>query len=138
MSGMFNFQVVAPTGILFTTNVQFVVVPGREGQLGILPNHAPLITALAPGVVYYTIEDNVKMMAIAGGFMDVADNSVTILSEAAELAEHIDPERANEDKIRAEKRLQRKQANLDISRANLALYWAEASLKTYEQSGRNS
>jgi F-type H+-transporting ATPase subunit epsilon len=105
------------------------VVPAFEGYLGVLPNHAPLITQLGVGVVTYKVDGKAKKMAITGGFMEVTDNKMVILADNAELAEDIDIERANAAKERAERRLQEKAENLDHVRAQAALLRATTRLK---------
>jgi len=128
MAETLYFQVVSPYGTVINTDVQFVVVPGAEGELGFLPNHAPLISTLEIGVIRYTVDEKVKKMAVSGGFVEVADNKVVILAETAELAECIDVARAQAAKARAEKRLQDKQSETDLKRADLALRRAVARL----------
>jgi F-type H+-transporting ATPase subunit epsilon len=132
MAGTFNFNVVAPDGQVLNKNVDFVVVPSVNGELGILPNHAPLIASLGIGVIRYTEDGKVKRIAISGGFMEVVNNKVTVLANTAETSEDIDLERAQAAKERAEKRLQERQPDIDIARAEVALKRAIARLKAAE------
>ncbi|MFA6807439.1 MAG: F0F1 ATP synthase subunit epsilon [Eubacteriales bacterium] len=129
MASTFNFKVVSPDGLVFDQEVEFVVVPGEEGELGVLPNHAPLIAGLNIGVIRYKVNNTEKMIAICGGFMEVADNKVSVLAESAECAESIDVTRAESAKDRAEKRLKEKSAEIDLKRAELALRRAVTRLK---------
>jgi F-type H+-transporting ATPase subunit epsilon len=133
MANTFYLSVVAPDGQVFGKDIEFVVVPGQEGELGILPNHAKLITALKPGVVRYTENDKVYKIAVSGGFMEVADNKAIILADAAETADTIDVERAKRAKERAEKRLREKSPEVDILRAEMALKRAIARLQAVEK-----
>jgi len=133
MAGTFNLTVVAPDGEILNKDVEFIVVPGEQGELGILPRHAPLIAGLDIGVMRYTLNGKVKKMAISGGFMEVLNNKVTILANAAERAEDIDVERAEAAKARAEKRLKEKDPETDILRAELALRRARTRLKAAQQ-----
>ncbi|RJE47446.1 MULTISPECIES: F0F1 ATP synthase subunit epsilon [unclassified Dehalobacter] len=133
MAGTFNFVVVAPAGEVLNTEVEFVLAPGAEGELGILANHSPLIANLVIGVIRYTQNGKVEKMAISGGFMEVAQNKVTILADTAELAESIDVARAEAAKERAEKRISEKQSETDILRAEVALKRAVARLKATEK-----
>jgi F-type H+-transporting ATPase subunit epsilon len=133
MAGTFNFVVVAPAGEVLNTEVEFVLAPGAEGELGILANHSPLIANLVIGVVRYTQNGKVEKMAIGGGFLEVAQNKATILADTAELAESIDVARAEAAKERAEKRLGEKQAETDMIRAEVALKRAVARLRATEK-----
>lgn len=133
MAGTFNFVVVAPAGEVLNTEVEFVLAPGAEGELGILANHSPLIANLVIGVVRYTQNGKVEKMAISGGFLEVAQNKATILANTAELAESIDVARAEAAKERAEKRLGEKQAETDMIRAEVALKRAVARLRAIEK-----
>ncbi|AFV03901.1 ATP synthase epsilon chain [Dehalobacter sp. UNSWDHB] len=133
MAGTFNFVVVAPAGEVLNTEVEFVLAPGAEGELGILANHSPLIANLVIGVVRYTQNGKVEKMAIGGGFLEVAQNKATILANTAELAESIDVARAEAAKERAEKRLGEKQAETDMIRAEVALKRAVARLRAIEK-----
>lgn len=121
MAGTFYFQVVSPAGSVLATEVQSVILPGSEGELGILPKHASLIATLKSGVIRYTIDDKVKKMAISEGFVEVGHNQATVLAETAELAESIDILRAEAAKARAEKRLGDKANNVDMARAEASL-----------------
>jgi F-type H+-transporting ATPase subunit epsilon len=129
MAGIFNFNIVAPDGQVLNKDVEFVVVPGENGELGILPNHAPLIAGLGIGVIRYTENGKVNKVAVSGGFMEVFHNKVTVLANTAEIAENIDVQRAQAAKERAEKRLKERQADIDLARAEIALKRAISRLK---------
>lgn len=132
MAQTFNLKVVAPDGQVLNKDVEFVVVPGEGGELGILPNHAPLIASLTIGVIRYTVEGKVNKIAISGGFIEVAANKVTVLANTAETQDDIDLERAKAARERAEKRLRERQADTDIQRAEVALKRAMARIKAAE------
>ncbi|MDR0433444.1 MAG: F0F1 ATP synthase subunit epsilon [Gracilibacteraceae bacterium] len=129
MATPFLLTVAAPAGEVFTGEVDFVVVPGVEGELGILARHAPLIAGLATGIVRYEREGRVRKISIGGGFLEVADNKVTILAKTAETAEMIDRSRAEAAKERAEQRLRQKEGT-DLLRAEAALKRALSRLQT--------
>ena len=115
--------VVTPERQLLRESVVEVTVPGREGQLGILPGHAPLMTELGIGELSYrtsTLSPPVAL-AVISGFAEVLADRVTVLAETAERAEEIDLARAEEAKARAEKRLAAGDPNIDWDRANIAL-----------------
>lgn len=132
MSGTFNLRVVTPEGQVLRESCEFVIIPGEAGELGILPNHAPLIAGLNVGVVRYTIDGKTKLMAISGGFVEVADNVVSLLAETAEPGDMIDLSRALSAKERAEKRLSHPGDDLDLRRAELALRRAVARISAAE------
>lgn len=123
-------EVVTPEQILFKDEVQFLVAPAVEGELGIMRNHAPMVAALKIGVLRYkgpTGEQ--KRMALSGGFIEVIDNTARILAETAEHGDEIDILRAKSSKERAEKRLAERDENLNFTRAQMSLQRAIARLK---------
>lgn len=132
MAGSFTLNVVSPTGAVYSDEVEFLVVPGEAGELGILPNHSPLMATLNIGVIRITKEGKVSKMALSGGFMEVGGNKVNILAESAEIADTIDIARAKAAKERAEQRLASKNADIDMVRAELALLRAVARLRATE------
>ncbi|MFZ5753393.1 MAG: F0F1 ATP synthase subunit epsilon [Bacillota bacterium] len=129
MAKTLNLEVVTPEKQVFSDEVQSIIVPAAEGYLGVLPNHAPLISGLKPGVVKYRQEGKTQLLAISGGFMEVSSNKVTILADTAERPEHIDIERARAARERAEKRLKERPPGLDVARAEFALQRAMARLR---------
>jgi len=133
MAGTFMLEIVTPEELLFKDEIQFVVVPEVNGELGVLRNHAPLIAALNIGIMRYT--DNggaIKKVAISGGFMEVMSNEARILAETAERGSQIDVLRAKASRERAERRLADRDATINITRAQLSLARATARLKAAE------
>ncbi len=129
MAGTFRFNVVAPQGEVFSKDVEFIKARSEVGDLGILPHHAPLLASLVIGVVEYTADGKKDEIAVSGGFMEVANNQVTILARTAELAEQIDVARAEEAKKRAEERFAQHANELDEMRARAALNRAMARIQ---------
>ncbi len=115
--------VVTPERQLLRESVVEVTVPGLDGQLGILPGHAPLMTELGIGELSYRTNTSSQpiVLAVISGFAEVLGDRVTVLAETAERAEEIDLARAEEAKARAEKRLAAGDSNIDWDRANIAL-----------------
>jgi F-type H+-transporting ATPase subunit epsilon len=115
--------VVTPERQLLRETVVEVTVPGLDGQLGILPGHAPLMTELGIGELSYrtSASSQPNMLAVISGFAEVLPDRVTVLAETAERAEEIDLARAEEAKARAEKRLAAGDSNIDWDRAYIAL-----------------
>lgn len=135
MAGTFDLRIVAPEGQVLKEDVEFVVLPGEAGELGILPHHSPLIAGLKTGVLRYTKNGVNKKVALSGGFVEVAENKATVLADTAEPGEMIDLTRAMAAKERAEKRLNTR-ADVDIIRAEYALRKALARISAAEKEDR--
>jgi F-type H+-transporting ATPase subunit epsilon len=119
----FLLEIVTPERKVYAEEANMLIAKGVEGELGILPNHIPLVTPLkiAPITVKKQGAKDV-LIAVNGGFMEVRKDKVVILAESAELPEQIDVDRAKAARERAQKRLaDAKQANVDFKRAELAL-----------------
>jgi F-type H+-transporting ATPase subunit epsilon len=117
-------QVLTPERSVFEGTVDMVVAPGTEGQMGILPNHAPLMTALTYGeLIIHRANQEDEFIAIGGGFMEAGPDHVTILADSAERAEEINIARAEEAQRRAQETMSQKR----MSGADLAS--AEAKLR---------
>ncbi|HSJ56896.1 MAG TPA: F0F1 ATP synthase subunit epsilon [Anaerolineae bacterium] len=131
-------EVVTAERAVFEGDVDIVVAPGIEGQLGILPNHAPLITALTFGeLTLRRAGDEDIYIAIGGGFMEVGPDHVTILADSAERAEEIDLERAEAARHRAEDLMEQEQdVDADVIRAQAALRRAAIRIKVAQRSRR--
>jgi F-type H+-transporting ATPase subunit epsilon len=116
--------------------VDEVVAPGVAGELAVLPRHAPLLTMIKPGVMRILKGGEEIEMAITGGFLEVRQDRVTILADAAERAEEIDVVRAEEARRRAERILEERVAEEDLARAAAALQRALLRLKVAERRRR--
>jgi F-type H+-transporting ATPase subunit epsilon len=114
-------RVVTPNRQVVHENVEEIQAPGREGYLGILPGHAPLISELKPGELSYKQGRELHRLAVTGGFLEVLPEQVTVLAESAEKAQEIDVARAEAARQRAEKRLRTADTETDVSRATIAL-----------------
>ena len=126
-------EIVSPEELLFKDEVQFVVVPEVNGELGVLRNHAPMIAALNIGIMRYTDTDGaIKKIAMSGGFMEVMYNEARILAETAEPGSQIDVLRAKAAKERAEARIAAKAADTNMARAEMALQRSIARIKAAE------
>jgi F-type H+-transporting ATPase subunit epsilon len=105
MSDTFQLEIVTPEKMVVRDVAEEMQIPGKDGYLGILPGHAPLITELAVGEITYLKDNYTHHLSVAWGFAEVLPNKVTILAETAERAEEIDARRAQEAKQRAESHL---------------------------------
>ena len=128
MEGL-RLDIVTPDKVVLNAEVDYVGAEGVDGQFGLLPQHAPMLTALKVGDLYYRQGSETHWVFVSGGFAQIADNKVTILAESAELASNIDVERAQEAKARAEQRLADAKADIDMARAELALQRAVARIR---------
>ena len=127
------FELATPSRLLVSTDVDEVVAPGAEGYFGVLPGHAPFLTALGPGEVMYRLGRDERYVAVSGGFAEVTGERVIILAEGAEAPEDIDRERAERARQRAEQRLagrspQGGDEEIDYNRALAALARAVARI----------
>jgi F-type H+-transporting ATPase subunit epsilon len=128
-----KFEIVTAERVVYSDDVDVVIAPGIEGQLGILPSHAPLLTMLQPGELVVRKEGEETAMFVSGGFLEVMQNRVTILADVAERAEEIDVARAEEAKRRAEERLRERPPEMDLAAAEAALRRSLARLKIAER-----
>jgi F-type H+-transporting ATPase subunit epsilon len=116
-----RLEIVTAERVVFSEDVDAVIAPGIEGQLGILPHHAPLMTTLMPGELLVRKGGEELSLAITGGFVEVRPDRIIILADAAERVEEIDVARAEEAKRRAEERLKERAPEVDLLRAEAAL-----------------
>jgi F-type H+-transporting ATPase subunit epsilon len=122
-----TLEIVTPDRSLIREEVDEVVVPGTEGELGILPGHTPLLSTLKIGELWYRRGQDKHYLAIAFGFVEVLPDRVTVLADVGERAQEIDVQRAERARERAEQRLAQapqphlSQVDLDIERARVAL-----------------
>jgi F-type H+-transporting ATPase subunit epsilon len=128
MAEVFQLEIVTPEKKVVETQAVEVQIPGKNGYLGILPGHAPLITELSVGEITFREGSTEQHLAVAWGFAEVLPNKVTILAESAERPSEIDVNRAREAKERAEQRLTSGDTEVDVARALDALHRAEARL----------
>ena len=126
-------EIVTAERIVYSGEVNEIVAPGAEGQLGILPHHAPLMTSLDAGELVIKTESGEEILAISGGFIEVRPDRVIILADQAERAEEIDLERAEAARKRAEQRLQDKTTDVDAAKADAALRRAMVRLSVAEK-----
>ncbi|MGB7062266.1 MAG: ATP synthase F1 subunit epsilon [Candidatus Zixiibacteriota bacterium] len=130
---MYLLTIVTPEKIFYEHEVLSLVAPGSEGYLGVLTDHAPLITALVPGKL--TVKDDKErelILATSGGFMEVFKNHVTVLAHSVEFLDDIDYERAKRALERAEQRVKSRDPAIDITRAFAALERARNRRRLYE------
>jgi F-type H+-transporting ATPase subunit epsilon len=131
---MYLLTIVTPEKVFYEDEVTSLIAPGSEGYLGVLTNHAPLITGLVPGKLTVKDGDNQEVnFAISAGFMEVFKNQVTILADSVEFVKDIDVERAKKALERARQRLRAKEKEIDIPRAIAAMKRAENRIYLFEK-----
>jgi F-type H+-transporting ATPase subunit epsilon len=132
-----SLQIITPERVVFEEqNVDSLTVPGADGELTILPQHAALMTALKPGPVVMRRGGEEIDLALSGGFMDVRDDKVILLADTAERSEEIDQARAEEARRRAQERIAAHDTSIDFARALAALERAQARLRVTERRRR--
>ena len=129
-----RIDIVTAERLVFSEDADIVLVPGIEGEMGILPHHCPLMTMIRPGEILVRKGTEEFSMAISGGFLEVKPDHITILADAAERADEIDIARAEAAKKRAEERLSsRTTAEVSGALAEAALRRALIRLKVAQK-----
>ncbi len=131
-----KLDIVTAERVVYSDEVDVVIAPGIEGQLGILPRHTPLMTTLQVGEIVVRKGVEEFSLAISGGFLEVRPDRIIVLADVAERAEEIDMARAEEAKRRAEERLSHRTSEIDVARAEAALRRSLIRLKVAEKRRR--
>ena len=121
MADSFELIVNTPEREFYRGSVTMVERVTTEGEIGVYAKHIPLTAVIAPGVLKIHEDSHIKKAAIHGGIVEILKDKVTVLAEVAEWPEEIDLNRANEARDRAERRIKSNDANINMSRAELAL-----------------
>ena len=130
-----HLEIVTQERRLFTGEVDMVVAPGSDGEMGILPHHASLLTTLKEGVLKVKHDGREDLFSVGGGFMEVQPDRVIVLADAAERAEEIDLARAEEARRRAEELLKERPAGIDIEKALTSLRRAQIRVAVAQKRG---
>jgi F-type H+-transporting ATPase subunit epsilon len=128
-----KLEIVTAERVVFTDDVDIVIAPGKDGELGILPQHAPLMTTLSSGELIARKSGQEFVMAISGGFLEVRADHVIILADSAERAEEIDIARAEEARKRAQEALTHPASHLEAASAEAALHRAMARIQVADR-----
>lgn len=129
-----KLEIISPNKLVYSADIDMLIVRSIAGDLGIMPNHAPLLVGLVPHAMKAVIDGNENLIAVSGGFIQVQDNKIIVLASAAELPIEIDINRAKRAYERAQKRLEAFKTNpevnkdLDTVRMRAALERAKARL----------
>ena len=133
MAETLELEIATPERELLREKVSEVQIPGRNGYMGILPGHAPLVGLLGIGVLTYDVRGEKRYMAVHGGFLEVADDQVRVLADTAERAEEIDIPRARTALQRAMEDGENPAVGVDPAQALAAAARAQARLETAEK-----
>ena len=129
MAATLKLEIVTPEGVTYSENVEMVTLPGAEGEMGIYPNHVPLMTQVAAGEVAARRNGRDEFLAVGEGFVEITGERVAILTDMAIKAENIDEAKAEEARRRAESRLAEKLDDEEAAVVNAALAHSLAQLK---------
>ena len=121
MADGMRVKIITPEKQFYEGDVTMVELTTTEGNIGVYPNHIPLTAVVAPGVLTIHEEGEKKQASLISGFITILPDSVTIMAEVAEWPDEIDFKRAEEARVRAERRLSSGEAGLDTLRAEMAL-----------------
>ena len=129
----FNLTIVSAERKIFEGEVKQIQATGVEGELGILPGHTPLLTAIKPGIVKFTLQDgNEEVIYVSGGFLEVQPNIVTVLADVAIRGSELDAERIREAKRKAEENIVSHASDVDHDLLVAKLSKELAKLRVYE------
>ena len=132
-----KLQIITPERVVFEEeDVASVTIPSSEGELTILPSHAPLMTELSPGPLVFRKGNDEIDVALSGGFLEVREDKVIVLADTAERSEEIDQARAEESRKRAQEQLASHEGAADIAVVMAALERAQARLRVAERRRR--
>lgn len=133
MADSFQLEIVTPEKLVVKDTAEEIQIPGRNGYLGVLPGHAPLITELGAGEISYRSGGQLHRFSVAWGFAEVLPDRVTVLAETVERAEEIDISRAQQSLTKAEQSLNSAQTEEDCSAATGKIRRAQARLEVAQK-----
>lgn len=128
-----KLEIVTAERVVYSEEVDVVVPPGVEGQLGILPQHAPLMTMLQPGELLVRRDGEEESIFVSGGFLEVRGDKVVVLADTAERADEIDLDRVEDAKRRADERMKSPSTDADLAGAQAAMMRSLMRLKVAEK-----
>ncbi|HZR19907.1 MAG TPA: ATP synthase F1 subunit epsilon [Verrucomicrobiae bacterium] len=129
MANLLKLEIVTPDAVTYSEEVEMVTLPGVEGEMGIYPQHVPLLTEVIPGEVIVRKEGRDHFLAIGEGFVEITGERVAIMTDMAIKAENIDEAQAEEARRRAEARLAEQVDDEEGAMVSAALAHSLAQLK---------
>lgn len=136
MASTLKLEIVTPEGVTYSENVEMVTLPGSEGEMGIYPNHVPLMTQVTAGEVAARRNGRDEFLAVGEGFVEITGERVAILTDMAIKADNIDEVKAEEARKRAEARLSEKLSDEEAAHVSAALAHSLAQLKVKRRAHR--
>ncbi len=133
-----RLEIITAERVVYSDDVEALVAPGTEGDLGILPHHAAMMTMLQPGELMVRKDGEETYLAVTGGFLEVMENRISILADAAERSEEIDEERAQEAMEQARERIAMRSADVDLEQALAQLRRATVRLQVARRRRRRA
>jgi len=132
--GKLQLEIVTPEKVVLSKEVEEVVIPGSEGEFGVLEDHVSFLSAIVPGDLHFNADNDTEHFVVGYGFTEVFNNKVSVLVDSAENVSQIDIERARQAMQRAQDRLSKSKETkgIDVERAVAALKRAQARLKAAE------
>lgn len=130
MANTLELKIITPDKTAYSEQVELVTLPGVEGEMGIYPQHVPLLTQMVPGQITVRKDGHDYFVAVGEGLVEITGNHVQILTDMAVGAEHIDEAKAEEARQRAEARLREKLSDEEVASTNAAIARAVAQLHT--------
>ena len=131
-----KLEIVTPEAVTFSDNVEMVTLPGIEGEMGIYPQHVPLMTQIVPGEIAVRRNGQDVLLAVGEGFVEVTGESVSVLTDMAITADNIDEAKAEEARKRAEARLAEKLSDEEAAVVQAALANSVAQLNVKRRTRR--
>jgi F-type H+-transporting ATPase subunit epsilon len=136
MAATLKLEIVTPEGVTYAENVEMVTLPGSEGEMGIFPNHVPLMTQVTSGEIVVRRGGRDEWLAVGDGFVEITAERVAILTDMAIRAENVDEVKAEEARRRAEARLAEKLDDEEAAMVSAALAHSLAQLKVKRRQAR--
>lgn len=132
----FDLEIICPDRVFFRGKASMIELNTTEGFVGIYKRHIPMTMILEPGLVYIKDSDGQRVAALHEGFIEILPEKISIMAEAAEWPEEIDLNRAEEARIRAERRMQTQDPNINVARAEMALHRALVRIEASHKRGQ--
>ena len=129
MSSTLRLEIITPVATVFSEDVEMVTLPGVEGEIGIFPQHVPLMTQMVPGEMVVRKNGQDRFLAVGEGFVEITGDHVAILTDLAIAAENINEAMAEEARQRAQARLKEKLSAEEVANVNAALARSLAEIR---------
>ena len=128
MANTIKLEIITPDATAYSEDVDMVTLPGVEGQMGVYPQHVPLMTQMVPGEIIVRKDGHDYFLAVGEGLVEITGDHVAILTDLAVAADHIDEAKAEEARQRAEARLSEKRSDEEVASVNSSLARSLAQL----------